>query len=259
MQWIEWCLRGRRHVLEADRPFIEAWAAMLRTTRSKSTVATMLVPVCGFYRWCHLEGHLTADVAAFVRRPTRPRRSNLRWLDADQMRAALDAARNAGPPHDLAIHLLGLNGLRKQETLDARIEHLSTQDGRTTLLLPHRKNDVLDRVSLPAATTALLPGNIRGRARGPLLTLHGHPLTTTQLYRHLDQLSEVAGLDWKLRPHQLRASFVTLALDAGVPARDVMASTGHASVDMVAYYDRAFAAVQRNAAHRLADHLGPQA
>lgn len=53
----------------------------------------------------------------------------------------------------------------------------------------------------------------------------------------------------------LPSTFVTLALDAGVPARDVMASTGHASVEMVAYYDRAHASIRRNAAPAVADWL----
>ena len=53
----------------------------------------------------------------------------------------------------------------------------------------------------------------------------------------------------------LRATFVTLSLDAGVPIRDVMASMGVSDMSMVQYYDRAHASIRRNASHRLADYL----
>lgn len=62
----------------------------------------------------------------------------------------------------------------------------------------------------------------------------------------------VERLPFRVRPHMLRATFVTLALEAGVPARDIMAATGHASVEMVAYYDRAFRSVGGYASHAVA-------
>ena len=212
----------------------------------------MLVPVCGFYRWAAEEGHLPYDVAAYVRRPSRPRRSSLRWLTREQLNRLLRASRDAGPPVDGLVHLLALNGLRLTETLDARIEHLETRDGAPVLRLPSRKAGVMDVVGLPAPTIEVLAECIRGRQRGRILTTGGHALTPAMVYAHLDALSDVTGLDFRARPHMLRATFVTLSLDAGVPARDVMASTGHATTAMVDYYDRAHASARRNASHRLA-------
>ena len=167
----------------------------------------------------------------------------------------LAASVEMGKPTSGLIHLLLLNGLRLGETLAARIEDLSTIDHMTALTLPNRKMGVMDTVTLPAATVEVLGECIGKRQRGRILLDRGRVLTPSRVYTLCNQMSAICGLDTPVRPHQLRATFVTLSLDAGVPYRDVMASTGHADMSMVAYYDRAHAAIRRNASHRLSDWL----
>jgi site-specific recombinase XerD len=54
------------------------------------------------------------------------------------------------------------------------------------------------------------------------------------------RLARDAGIDpSKLNPHSLRHSFVTAALDAGVPLRDVQDAAGHADPRTTRRYDRA--------------------
>lgn len=197
---------------------------------------------------------MSRNIGAFVRIPSRPRRSNLRWLTKNQLDAVLTASKTAGYPWDLLFHLLGLNGLRLGETLSTKIEHLEHVDGQRVLLLPNRKGGVLDRLTLPPATLALIDEHV-SRERGWLLTEGRGPLAPHRVYKACDEISDATGLDFHIRPHMLRATFVTLSLDAGVPARDVMASTGHAHTEMVAYYDRAHASLRRNAAPRLEKYL----
>ena len=252
-RWLSWCMAARVRMLEADRTLIEQWAAHMGRTSARSTVAAALVPVCGFYRWAHQEGLIVADPGRYVRRPSRPRRSNLRWLSASQAADLLDAAIQAGPPMGGIVHLLLLNGLRLTETLTARVEHLETIEDQTVLLLPSRKAGVMDRVALPAATIAVLAPHREGRDRG---RMWGRAITPGEVCRYLDALSDSIGLDFRARPHMLRATFVTLSLDAGVPARDIIASAGWVSGQMLSYYDRAHASIRRNASHRLAGYVG---
>lgn len=252
-EWLTFCLRAGARMLEADRTLIEQWSRALGRDVTQGTVASKLVPVCGFYRWAHEEGLIDRDPAVHVRRPRRPRRSNLRYLNAEQAGQALEAALDVGPPMSGLVYLQLLNGLRLAETLDARVEHLSSQGELTTLLLPSRKGGVMDRVSLPDVTVTALQGCIGGREKGRLLGVKR--LAPAQVYAHFDALSDVMGLDYRLRPHMLRATFVTLALDAEIPARDIIASAGWVSREMLDYYDRGHAAVARNAAHRVAEHV----
>ncbi|WP_183086039.1 tyrosine-type recombinase/integrase [Propionibacterium australiense] len=247
-------------LLDGDRARIEAWgAALLRSGMARTTVAAYLGVVCGFYRWCWEEGHLPTDVGAHVRRPSRPRRSGQRWLEAGELRRLLDAARDEGPTEHAMVCMLGLNGLRIGEAIAARIEHLGRQGDRTTLLLPSRKAGVMDRVGLPERAVWAIGEATRGRTSGLILrTGAGGQFYPAAVYRVLDQLAEDAGIAPPLRPHMLRATFITLSLDAGVPVRDVMASAGHMHATMVSYYDRAYGSVKRNASGRLADWLDTQ-
>lgn len=53
------------------------------------------------------------------------------------------------------------------------------------------------------------------------------------------RLVKRAGIDKRISPHSLRHSFVTAALDAGVPLRDVQQSASHADPRTTMRYDRA--------------------
>lgn len=257
LDWEGVLMQAQVGLLDATRQHIEAWSASeLRRGLAKGTVAARLSVVCGFYRWAHQEGHIGHDPAVYVRRPSRPRRSNQRWLEGPQLVALLDGARDVDATAHLLVCLLALNGLRLEETLAARVEHLDVQGDLTTLHLPSRKGGASDRVSLPARTVDALTSVADGRDRGLLLrTTTGRRFTPSAVYALLDQITDAVDLP-KVRPHMLRATFVTLSLDAGVPIRDVMASTGHAHSSMVDYYDRGYASVRRNAAHRLSESLG---
>lgn len=256
LEWIGVLLQSRLGLLVATRQHIEAWsAAEQRRGLSKASVGSKLVVVCGFYRWAYQEGYLDHDPGVYVRRPSRPRRSSLRWLEAGQLARLLDAARDVDDTAHVLACLLALNGLRLGEVLAARVEHLGRQGELVTLLLPSRKGGVMDRVSLPGRTVQAMTPLIAGRTRGLILrSAAGRPLTQASVYRLLDQLAAAAEVE-PVRPHMLRATFVTLALDAGVPIRDVMASTGHAHAAMVDYYDRGHRSIRRNASHRVAAHV----
>jgi len=47
-----------------------------------------------------------------------------------------------------------------------------------------------------------------------------------------------------------------MALDAGVPERDIIDSTGHADSSMIRYYDRNRGGIERNATHAVAAFVG---
>jgi site-specific recombinase XerD len=58
-----------------------------------------------------------------------------------------------------------------------------------------------------------------------------------------------AGLDdKKISPHTLRHAFITAALDAGVPLRDVQEAASQADPRTTMRYDRARASLDRHAA-----------
>ncbi len=74
----------------------------------------------------------------------------------------------------------------------------------------------------------------------------------TSAYGTIRRLAEAAGVG-KLTPHGLRATMVTLALEQGMPLRDVQDSARHADPRTTRRYDRDRWSLNRSAAYRLAD------
>ena len=57
--------------------------------------------------------------------------------------------------------------------------------------------------------------------------------------RIVRRVARRAGLAKKISPHTLRHAFITAALDAGVPLRDVQEAASHADPRTTMRYDRA--------------------
>jgi integrase/recombinase XerD len=56
-------------------------------------------------------------------------------------------------------------------------------------------------------------------------------------------------------PHTLRHAFITAALDAGVPLRDVQEAASHADPQTTMRYDRARGSLDRHATYIVAAYL----
>jgi site-specific recombinase XerD len=68
-----------------------------------------------------------------------------------------------------------------------------------------------------------------------------------QASRVVRRLAKRAGIDKNISPHSSRHSFITAALDAGVPLRDVQEAASHADPRTTMRYDRARQSLDRHA------------
>jgi hypothetical protein len=99
-------------------------------------------------------------------------------------------------------------------------------------------------------------------ADGPRLDRHGAGRIVRKVARR-------AGIGKSVTPHTLRHAFITAALDAGVPLRDVQEAASHADPRTTIRYDRARGSLDRHATYivaayvagtaHLQDALGPAA
>jgi len=64
-----------------------------------------------------------------------------------------------------------------------------------------------------------------------------------------------AGIVKRAGPHTLRYAFITAALDAGVPLRDVQEAASHADPRTTMRYDRARTSLDRHATYIVAAYL----
>lgn len=67
--------------------------------------------------------------------------------------------------------------------------------------------------------------------------------------RMVKRLAKRAEIEKRISPHSLRHSFITAALDAGVPLRDVQEAASHAHPRTTMRYDRARRSLDRHATY----------
>jgi len=253
-QWVNWITNLNIEVLGAERAHIELYARSCEAEgKARSTIGRRLSTICGFYRYCEQERIIDRNPAAHVRRPKQDYESSTLGLDRNELGAFLvQAGLSGGRDHALAS-LLALNGLRVSEALNADIDNMDVNRGHRTLFI-HRKGHKTATIPLAPRTARALDLYIGERTSGPIfLNLDG----TQRLDRHgaariVRRLSRRAGIDKNITPHSLRHSFITAALDAGVPLRDVQEAASHSDPRTTMRYDRGRGSLDRHATYIVA-------
>jgi integrase/recombinase XerD len=263
-----WCASKAIGLLDAKRPQIDAYARNLeRMGRARSTVSRRLATISGFFRYLEEEGAITLSPATFVRRPFVDRSVRSLGLEREEAARLLEAAAVASPRDHALVCLLLLNGLRVTEACLANVGDLGFERGHTTLALL-RRGGVGEVVPLAERTVRALTAHLDGRRRGPLLTSGGPldpglgaaELEARRLDRHdatrvVRRLANRAEITKRVTPQTLRATMITLSLDAGVTLRDVQESAGHVDLETTRRYDRRMTRMDRHATYRLTEYL----
>ena len=145
-----------------------------------------------------------------------------------------------------------MNGLRISEALGADIVDLDSDRGHRTLRIV-RKGGKHVTIPLAPRTGRALDLYIGERAVGPIfLGLDGQRMDRYAADRTVKRLARRAGITKRISPHSLRHSFITAALDAGVPLRDVQEAASHADPRTTMRYDRARHSLDRHATYIVA-------
>jgi integrase len=103
---------------------------------------------------------------------------------------------------------------------------------------------VLDRLAVTRSPGRPLPHPRTGRLTDFLLTHHGKRVSTAALRDELARVARAAGIE-HVTPHQLRHTYATALVNAGVPLQALMALLGHTSAAMSLRYARLFDATVR--------------
>lgn len=241
-----WLARLGFGLLDADRATVAAYSDHLAGTldRRPSTVRRALGALSSFYRYAFDAEAVDRNPAERVRRPQGDP-TLTPALSAAEAGALLSAAEDAGPRDVLLVALLLGAGLRVSEALGLDAEDVETTRGHCSVIV-HGKGGREDRVTLSAAACDAL--DRLDLDTGPLLRgASGERMTRDGATAALRRLSRAAGLD-PVRPHTLRATAVTVALESGVPLRDVQDFARHADPRTTRRYDRAAKGLDRHAA-----------
>jgi len=165
-------------------------------------------------------------------------------------------AAGLGPPLEHAlISLLALNGLRVSEATGADIEHLGLERGHRTLTVT-RKGAKVVIIPLAPRTARAIDLATGERPDGPIfLAAGGRRLDRHGARRMVRKIARRAGITKAVTPHTLRHAFITAALDAGVPLRDVQEAASHADPRTTMQYDRARGSLDRHATYIVAAYI----
>ena len=251
-----WCHQCRLTLFTVRRAHLELFGRwMEQTGRMRSTVARRLSTLASFYRYCEQEQLVERNPALNVRRPKVDYESRTLGLDRNELGAFLVQA-GLGSPRDHALaSLLALNGLRISEALGADIDDLDYERGHRTLKVL-RKGGKHATIPLAPRTSRAIDLYIGERTTGPIfLAANGGRMDRYAADRTVKRLAQRAGITKQISPHSLRHSFITAALDAGVPLRDVQEAASHADPRTTMRYDRGRGSLDRHATYIVATFL----
>jgi integrase/recombinase XerD len=255
-QYAAWCQQHQLRLFAARRADIECFARDLEGRgRARATITRRLCTVAGFYRYAVEEDLLDHSPAAHVRRPRLDYESHAVGLDRNELGALLVAAGFGSPGEHALISLLALNGLRVSEATGASIEALGIERGHRTLVIT-RKGGKVVTVPLAPRTARAIDLAVGDRCDGPVfLAADGRRLDRHGAARIVRRAARKAGIAKNVGPHTLRHAFITAALDAGVPLRDVQEAASHADPRTTMRYDRARTSLDRHATYIVAAYV----
>jgi site-specific recombinase XerD len=257
-QWAAWLDDHDIPLMAPARGHVDAFSAELGALgAAPATIARKVAAVSSFYRYAADEDIIPANPAARARRPAiDPDYSPTHGLDIGEARALITAADTDSPRSSAIIRELLETGMRVSELAAQQIQDLGAERGHRYTTIT-RKGGRKQKLPLPPTAAHAVDAVTAGRTAGPVIaTRTGQPMAPSEIYRTVRRLARRAGITKKITPHSLRHAYATLALDAGVPLRDVQTDLGHRDPRTTRRYDRARERLDRSGAYRVAAVLG---
>jgi len=211
--------------------------------------------VVAFYRYAEEEGVIEHSPAVHIRRSRIDYESHVAHRDRNELGAILVTAGLSSPRGHALVSLLALNGLRVSEAIGADIDALGHERGHRTLTVV-RKGGKTATMPLAPRVARAVDLAIGERLDGPIFTeADGRRLDRHAAGRGVRRVARRAGITKRVGPHTLRHAFITAALDAGVPLRDVQEAASHADPRTTMRYDRGRQSLDRHATYIVATFI----
>ncbi|MGI9031944.1 MAG: tyrosine-type recombinase/integrase [Ilumatobacteraceae bacterium] len=193
--------------------------------------------------------------AVHIRRPRIDYESHVAHLDRNELGAILVSAGLSSPRDHALVSLLALNGLRVSEAIGADIDALGLERGHRTLTVI-RKGGKTATMPLAPRVARAVDLAIGERLDGPIFVeADGRRFDRHAAGRVVRRIARRAEITKRVGPHTLRHAFITAALDAGVPLRDVQEAASHADPRTTMRYDRGRQSLDRHATYIVATFI----
>lgn len=199
--------------------------------------ATKISAVRSFLRVAQAQGLIEKSPVDLLIRPRVAITSYGRYLDVDELRQLIAAARELGPVHYAIVLLLAGTGLRVSEAAGAEFRDVFRDPAGRVGLRVIGKGSKERVVKLRADVfdaLALLHGSdeLDGSDRTPLFpSPRGGAYTSWALWAKTREAVANAGLSKPASCHWLRHSHATLAAHGGASAFEIMDALGHSKLE----------------------------
>lgn len=227
-RFLSFCDRIRVQALEADRTHLALYVRHLIDSGLRaSTVNGSMTPVKGFYKWALLEGFINRDPVVHTKLPKVDYRQKYP-LDRQELREIRAAAKELGGRHWALGELLIAHALRITEATSVRIENYQETERGHRVLRLRRKGGAFVTLPLPIAIQLALDDAAGGRTSGPVIvTRDGRPIGRGGATGLVNTIVRHTRIDKPVNPHLIRASVITVLLDAGGDIREAQYLAGH--------------------------------
>lgn len=264
-RWLTWCRTHGLNAWAVARPHADAYARSL--TGAPTTRARALAALSSLYGYAAEHDVVAGNPWQHVKRPkVSADDSTTPGLTSAETRRLITAATADSPRSEALVTVLATMALRVGELLGADVSDLGYDRGHTVLRVT-RKGGKRQAVPVPPSTLDALRRYLADRQDGPLIaterttatTAAGNRVREEHVHRLLRRLALAAGLPQAatIRPHSLRHSAATAALDAGASLADVQDWMGHADPRTTRRYDRARNRLDRSPAYAVAAAVVP--
>lgn len=258
-----WCLDQDLQPHKAKRKHLEQYLRYLRDVKKHQTgtIHTDMVPIRGMYKLALADGLIEKNPCELLVIPHHYRDiSRFAGLDRIEFGNFVKAAREVSPRHYALVHLLGFLGLRATEASNVRIEDYQESHRGYRVMAVVGKNKKAAKIPLTVPVLRALEEARENRTSGFLiLSRSGKPIDRGGVAAMVRTINRHANLNRKVSPHDLRRSFVSNSLAAGVSLRDAQLGARHESPRTTALYDVARRSFDQHMVHALTGYLAREA
>jgi integrase/recombinase XerD len=233
--WLSMCQETSLDPFQARPVHMEAFI----TTVSERSRPNACAALASFYGWAAVSDYTPRDLSVGMRRPSKPAPRPGTWATPAEMRRMLILCADDPPDSRALAAILILTGMRVSEAVGIDVDGITPGTAAAPMkILVRRKLGHVDEVGVAPEIDAAVTPLLEKRRTGPLLRKGGRRMSRDTALDQIKRLGERAECAQNITPHSLRRSFVTFARDLGVSDIDIMAATGHRTVEMLDVYDR---------------------
>lgn len=208
------------------------------------SIARIISGIKSFYKHLVMQDMLQQSPMQSVRTPKLPKNlpDALSHTDIAAMIESIDLASKAGERDKTVMMLLYGCGLRVSELINLQINNLYFDEGYIRVMGKGSKERL---VPIGGKTIRQVQLYLQYYRKGVaidesknilILNLRGRSISRIYIFKMIQKLAQLAGIQQAVSPHTLRHSFATVLVEAGADLRAVQQMLGHESITSTEIY-----------------------